>query len=69
MEGCVSVVGFRELVGKSLKLVKDESVDEESFGPVIRQVRSEARAVLLKLVAELVSNGEVTKKSQFNMLY
>ena len=45
MEGCVSVVGFRELVGKSLKLVKDESVDEESFGSVIRQVRSEARAV------------------------
>ena len=54
---------------KSLKLVKDKSVDEESFGPVIRHVRSEARAVLLKLVAELVSNGEVTKKSQFNMLY
>ena len=45
MEGCVSVVGFRELVGKSLKLVNDESVDEESFGSVIRQVRSEARAV------------------------
>ena len=45
MEGCVSVVGFRELVGKSLKLVNDESVDEEIFGSVIRQVRSEARAV------------------------
>ena len=45
MEGCVSVVGFGELVGKSLKLVNDESVDEESFGPVIRQFRSEARAV------------------------
>ena len=45
MEGCVSVQRFRELVGKSLKLVKDESVDEESFGSVIRQVRSEARAV------------------------
>ena len=45
MEGCVSVVRFRELVGMSLKLVKDESVDEESFGPVIRQIRSEAWAV------------------------
>ena len=45
MEGCVSVVGFRELVGKSLKLVNDESVDEESFGSVIRQVRGEALAV------------------------
>ena len=45
MEGCVSVVGCRELVGKSLKLVKDESGDEESFGSVIRQVMSEARAV------------------------
>ena len=45
IEGCVSVVGFRELLGKSLKLVKDESVDEESFGSVIKQVRSEARAV------------------------
>ena len=45
MKGCVSVVGFRELVGKSLKLVNDESVDEESFGSVIRQVMSEARAV------------------------
>ena len=47
VEGWVSVVGFRELVRrtKSLKLVKDESVDEESFISVIRQVRSEARAV------------------------
>ena len=32
-------------MGKSLKLVKDVSVDEESFGSAIRQVRSEARAV------------------------
>ena len=45
MEGCVSAVWFRELVCKSLKLVNDESVDEESFGSVIRQVRSEARTV------------------------
>ena len=45
VEGCVSAVCFRELVGKSLNLVKDESVDEESFGSVIRQVRREARAV------------------------
>ena len=32
-------------MGKSLKLVNDESVDEESFGSVIWQVRSEARAL------------------------
>ena len=41
----IVVVGFRELVGKTLKLVNDESVDEESFSSVIRKVRSEARAV------------------------
>ena len=34
MEGCVSVVGFGEFVGKSLKLVKDTSVVEESIGSV-----------------------------------
>ena len=45
MEGCASVVGFRHLIGKSLKLVKDESVDEQSVDTVVRQVRVEARAV------------------------
>jgi hypothetical protein len=46
MEGCASVVGFRHLVGKSLNLVRVDSVDEESLDAVIRQVRSEAKAIL-----------------------
>jgi len=45
MEGRASVVGFRHLVGKSLKLVEVDSVDEDSVDAVVRQVKGEARAV------------------------
>ena len=45
VEGCASVLGFKELLGKSLKLVKVDTVDEDSVGAVMRQVRCDARAV------------------------
>uniref|UniRef100_UPI00358E0907 uncharacterized protein n=1 Tax=Myxine glutinosa TaxID=7769 RepID=UPI00358E0907 len=45
LEGCASVVGFRDLVGKSLKLVKVDSVNEERVDAVVRQVRCEAESV------------------------
>lgn len=45
MEGCASVVGFRNLVGKSLKIVQEEAVDEDSVDAVLRQVTNEAKAV------------------------
>ena len=45
MEGCASVVGFKDLVGKSLKLVKVDSANDHSVDAVIRQVRREARAM------------------------
>ena len=45
MEGCASVVGFKDIVGKSLKLVKVDSADDHSVDAVIRQVRREARAM------------------------
>jgi len=37
---CTSVVGFKELLGKMLKLVKVDTVDEDSVDAVILQVRS-----------------------------
>ena len=45
VDGCASVVGFRDLVGRSFKLVKVESVDEESVNAVVSQVRRESLAI------------------------
>jgi len=42
VEGCASVVGFKEFLGKLLKLIKVDTVDGDSVDPVIR---SESRAV------------------------
>ena len=85
IDGCASVIGFRETVGNMLNMVKTD--DSDRVDDVVRQVRAEARDIeyssanydlsvftkaktiestsptLLKLVAELVSNGQVTKKA------
>ena len=45
VEGCVSVVGFIQLLGKSLKLVIVDTVYEDTVDAVKRQVTCEARAV------------------------
>ena len=45
VEGCACVVGFKELLGSTLKLVKVDTVDEDSVDAVIRQVGCEAHAV------------------------
>ena len=87
MEGCVSVVGFRHFVGKSLKLIKTDVVDKESVESVVKDVKKEAcdikythaeydlnsfthkntvnqtSATLLKLISDLVSDGEGTQIS------
>ena len=87
MEGCASVIGFKHLLGKILKIVKAETADEDCVNTIIRQVKREAQALkhrnadydlsefthkatleqtsdtLLRVISELVSNGQVTQKS------
>ena len=40
LEDSIFDAGLKELVDKSLKLVKVDRVDEDSVGAVIRQVRN-----------------------------
>ena len=85
VDGCASIIGFRETVGKKFQMVHAD--DNDHVGDVVRQIRTEARAVkynsanydlseftkaktiestsatLLNLVAELISDGEITKKA------
>lgn len=43
IDGCASVIGFRETVGNTLKMVKAD--DNDQMDDVVRQVRAEARDV------------------------
>ena len=45
IQGCASVVGFREFVGKILKLSTVDSIDEESEDILIRKITTEARGI------------------------
>ena len=45
IEGCASIVGFRDVVGKTVKMVKYEGVDDESVETVVRRVKAEVLAV------------------------
>ena len=44
-EGCASIVGFREFVGKILKFVKVDTVDEEKEDSLVRMITTEARDI------------------------
>ena len=43
IEGCASIVGFREFVGKILKVSKVDVVDEEKEDALLRTIITEAR--------------------------
>ena len=45
IQGCASVVGFREFVGKILKLSTVDSIDEESEDILVRKITTEARGI------------------------
>jgi len=45
VDGCVTIVGFRESVAKSLKIFKVDDTDEWSIGSVVRQIKHEARSI------------------------
>jgi hypothetical protein len=87
VDGCATLVGFREIIAKHLKVVKVAETDESSINSVVRQIKREARSIkynsthydlseftqantvkstsptLLKLISDLISEGEVTKQS------
>jgi hypothetical protein len=86
VDGCATLVGFREIIAKHLKVVKVAETDESSINSVVRQIKREARSIkynsahydlseftqantvkstsptLLKLISDLISEGEVTKQ-------
>ena len=45
IQGCASIVGFREFVGKILKLSKLETTDEEGEDVLVRKITTEARGI------------------------
>ena len=45
LHGCASIVGFKELVGKMVKIVKVDSMDEDEEDALVRTIAIEARAV------------------------
>lgn len=45
VDGCATMVGFRDSVAKTLKTVKDDDTDERSIASVVRQIKHEARSV------------------------
>ena len=45
VDGCATIVGFRESVAKSLKIVKVDDTDERSIASVVRQIKHEAWSV------------------------
>ena len=87
VDGCATLVGYRESIAKTLKVVKVVETDEKSSDSLLRKIKREARSVkynsanydlseftrantikatsptLLTLISDLVSGGEVTKKS------
>lgn len=44
VEGCASILGFRDYIGKSVKLVRDENVNKVHVDSVVRMVKSEVKA-------------------------
>ncbi|CAB4025349.1 Hypothetical predicted protein [Paramuricea clavata] len=87
VDGCATLVGYRESIAKTLKVVQVVETDEKSSDSLLRKIKREARSVkynsanydlseftrantikatsptLLTLISDLVSGGEVTKKS------
>ena len=45
IEGCASIVGFTDGVGKTVKVVKYDGVDEESVETVVHRLKAEALAL------------------------
>jgi hypothetical protein len=48
VDGCATMVGFRNTVGKILKISKVADLDESSIDSVVRQIRREARSSILQ---------------------
>ena len=78
IEGCASIVGFREYVSRMFKLTNVNSVDEEKEDALVKseshiaakvmmsvhdKTKQHTSVPLLRIVSKLVSNGDVTKKS------
>ena len=61
LDGCASIIGFREVVGKSLNVVKLESDDDDGVDTVVHKIRTEARA--LKYQSGNYDLGEFTHEN------
>jgi len=45
IESCACIVGFRELIGKMLKVTKVDTVDEEKEDALVRKTTTEAQGI------------------------
>ena len=45
VDGCATMVGFRDSVANTLKIVKHDEMDERISDSVVRQIKHEVRSV------------------------
>ena len=45
IEGCASIVGFREYVSNIVKISEVDTVDEENEDALVRKITTEARGI------------------------
>ena len=46
IEGCASIVGFRDYISKTFKVTKLDSVDEEKEDELVWKIKTEAQSIL-----------------------
>ena len=72
IQGCASVVGFREFVGKILKLSTLDSIDKESEDILVRKMTTEARGIPSnnkQYDLEDITSSKTKKKTSATLLW
>ena len=49
LDGCASILGFREFVGKAFKLVKLDEKDDDTIDGLVKQIHSESQAMAIDI--------------------
>ena len=64
IEGCASIVGFRDYISKTFKLTKLDSVNEEKEDEIVRKIKTEAQSILTSNKSYDISNFNYDKAKQ-----
>ena len=64
IEGCASIVGFRDYISKTFKLTKLDSVNEEKEDELVRKIKTEAHSILTSSKSYDISDFTYDKAEQ-----